>query len=231
MATTSVPVRRPTLESPPPTGPATVPRALVASDSAILLAGIRVALATEEWPIAGATRSLLGLRGQADRCRADVLVVAPSTSPTPELRQEVADAARSTVVLLWGAGVRVHGHEPLGEQRCIYLSFEAAPSMLTDALREVDGENLVGARTSTRIVGAEGMLTGREGEVLEAVATGACNAEVAERLFVTPETVKSHLRRIYGKLGVSSRSEAVAFYYGHCSSGPERAEPVLHRAS
>lgn len=90
---------------------------------------------------------------------------------------------------------------------------------------------MVGARTTTTIVGESGMLSAREGEVLSAVATGASNPEVAERLFVTQETVKSHLRRIYAKLGVCSRSEAVAFYYGHCSAGPERAEPLVHRAA
>jgi non-specific serine/threonine protein kinase len=51
-------------------------------------------------------------------------------------------------------------------------------------------------------------LTEREVEVLRLVATGLSNAEVAERLAISPRTVGTHLQRIYGKLGVTTRSAA-----------------------
>jgi LuxR family transcriptional regulator, maltose regulon positive regulatory protein len=53
-------------------------------------------------------------------------------------------------------------------------------------------------------------LTRREQEVLNLLAAGLTNREVAEKLVVSPETVKKHTGNIYGKLGVGHRTEAVA---------------------
>jgi predicted ATPase/DNA-binding CsgD family transcriptional regulator len=58
-------------------------------------------------------------------------------------------------------------------------------------------------------------LTAREIEVLQLVAEGLSDAEVAERLVVSPRTVHSHLRSIYRKLGVSSRSAATRYAVEH----------------
>ena len=52
-------------------------------------------------------------------------------------------------------------------------------------------------------------LTEREREVLEAVASGATNREIAERLFLSPHTVKEHTSSLYRKLKVRNRAEAV----------------------
>ena len=58
-------------------------------------------------------------------------------------------------------------------------------------------------------------LTAREVEVLQLVAEGLGDAEVARRLVVSPRTVHSHLRSIYRKLGVSSRSAATRYAVEH----------------
>ena len=52
-------------------------------------------------------------------------------------------------------------------------------------------------------------LSEREREVLEAVASGATNREIAGRLFLSPHTVKEHTSSLYRKLGVRNRAEAV----------------------
>lgn len=57
-------------------------------------------------------------------------------------------------------------------------------------------------------------LTAREAEVLELMADGATNPEIAERLFLGVSTVKSHINAIFAKLGVSERREAVAVVRG-----------------
>ncbi len=51
--------------------------------------------------------------------------------------------------------------------------------------------------------------------MLRLVAQGLTNAQVAERLYVTPRTVNAHLTAIYTKLGVSSRSAATRFALEH----------------
>ena len=53
-------------------------------------------------------------------------------------------------------------------------------------------------------------LTEREAEVLRLMAEGLSNREISERLFIAIGTAKSHVSNIYGKLGVSSRPQAVA---------------------
>jgi LuxR family maltose regulon positive regulatory protein len=53
-------------------------------------------------------------------------------------------------------------------------------------------------------------LSERELEVLQLVAEGLTNQEIASRLFLSLNTVKAHTRNIYGKLGVNSRTQAVA---------------------
>jgi DNA-binding CsgD family transcriptional regulator len=62
---------------------------------------------------------------------------------------------------------------------------------------------------------APGGLTPRELEVLRLVAQSLTDAEVAERLFISPRTVSQHLRSIYGKLDVSSRAGATRFAVEH----------------
>lgn len=58
-------------------------------------------------------------------------------------------------------------------------------------------------------------LSQREQDVLRALAAGLDNNGIAERLFVSPETVRSHIVRIYRNLGVDSRLQAVTFAVRH----------------
>ncbi len=66
-------------------------------------------------------------------------------------------------------------------------------------------------------------LTGREGEVLRLMATGLQNAEIAAELSISLETVKTHVVRILGKLGVRDRTQAVirAYRTGVRTPSPE----------
>jgi PAS domain S-box-containing protein len=60
-----------------------------------------------------------------------------------------------------------------------------------------------------------GILTKRELEILRLLATGANTKAAAERLHVSPATVRNHVQNIFAKLGVHSRLEAVAYATGH----------------
>jgi DNA-binding CsgD family transcriptional regulator len=66
----------------------------------------------------------------------------------------------------------------------------------------------VAARSGVR---ARAQLTRRESEVLELVGHGLSNAEIGERLFITPKTVEHHVGRILAKLGLPSRARALAY--------------------
>jgi DNA-binding CsgD family transcriptional regulator len=57
-------------------------------------------------------------------------------------------------------------------------------------------------------------LTRREREVLGWVARGKTNAEIAQLLWLAPSTVRKHLENVYAKLGVSTRTAAVARFLG-----------------
>ncbi len=58
-------------------------------------------------------------------------------------------------------------------------------------------------------------LTDRETEVLQVMATGASNTEIAARLFVSEATVKTHVGSIFSKLAVRDRAGAIVFAYQH----------------
>jgi len=58
-------------------------------------------------------------------------------------------------------------------------------------------------------------LTSREVEILRLVASGLSNAQVAEKLIISPRTVHAHVRSIYSKLGITSRSSATRYAIDH----------------
>ncbi|XRQ04473.1 response regulator transcription factor [Actinomadura welshii] len=65
-------------------------------------------------------------------------------------------------------------------------------------------------------------LSARESEVMDLIATGRSNGEIARQLFLSEKTVKNHVNRIYSKLGVSSRATAIALWRGMTNVLPAR---------
>ncbi|VEH71071.1 response regulator transcription factor [Arachnia propionica] len=62
-------------------------------------------------------------------------------------------------------------------------------------------------------------LTDREYEVVEAVAEGLDNAEVAARLFMSEGTVRNHISSILAKLGLRNRTQVAVMYYRSAQAG------------
>ena len=67
-------------------------------------------------------------------------------------------------------------------------------------------------------------LTHREREALGQLATGRSNAEIAEALFVTEATIKTHVARVLAKLGLRDRVQAVVYTYEHGLTGKKRVD-------
>jgi DNA-binding NarL/FixJ family response regulator len=89
------------------------------------------------------------------------------------------------------------------------LGARAAAAIVARRLRELGARGLPrGPRQTTRENPAN--LTSRELEVLALVADGLKNAEIAERLFLSPKTIDHHVSAILRKLGARTRGEAVA---------------------
>ncbi|TLP98635.1 response regulator transcription factor [Nesterenkonia salmonea] len=96
-----------------------------------------------------------------------------------------------------------------------YLLKDAPPEELIAAIRAAAaGETAlapaIAGRLLARMRSPQPSLSTRETEVLRLVADGATNSDIATRLHISDATVKSHLVHIYTKLGVSSRTAAVA---------------------
>jgi DNA-binding NarL/FixJ family response regulator len=96
-----------------------------------------------------------------------------------------------------------------------YLLKDCPPTQLASGVRDAArGESVlappVAARLITHVRGpARPQLTARELEVLRCVAQGLSNPDTGRRLFISEATVKSHLTRVFEKLGVSDRTAAV----------------------
>jgi DNA-binding NarL/FixJ family response regulator len=96
-----------------------------------------------------------------------------------------------------------------------YLLKDATPAELAGAIRAAArGETVLAPSVAERLVShvrrpPRESLSARETEVLARVARGATNAEIGRELFISEATVKTHLLRAFGKLGVSDRTAAV----------------------
>jgi DNA-binding NarL/FixJ family response regulator len=109
-----------------------------------------------------------------------------------------------------------HIDAALGAGAAAYVVKTAHPEDLASAVRQAFNHSvyLAGARSASPITeptewnGSDAGLTRREREILQLVAEGHSNAQLARMLWVTEQTVKFHLSNIYRKLDVSNRTEA-----------------------
>jgi NarL family two-component system response regulator LiaR len=106
---------------------------------------------------------------------------------------------------------------------------EAADEVLAAAKAAAEGEVLIDPSILTRLLHQVAKereerrdalalfedLTDREREILQLLAEGMRNDDIARRLFISPQTVQTHVRNLLAKLGVHSKLEAVAFAVKH----------------
>jgi two-component system, NarL family, nitrate/nitrite response regulator NarL len=110
-------------------------------------------------------------------------------------------------------------HECLSLGAAGYIAKDADRAEICEAIRSVAGGRTVlstavqtnmAAELRQRRNGAHALLSPREHEILELLATGASTPAIAARLHLSAATVKTHLHHLYEKLGVSDRAAAVA---------------------
>ncbi len=106
---------------------------------------------------------------------------------------------------------------------------QAATELLLEGIRKVHrGEMWIDQRVAADVMramteppgiparrGPRGVLTPREGEIVELVTQGFRNREIADKLSISEQTVKNHLQNIYDKLGVSDRLELALYALHH----------------
>jgi DNA-binding NarL/FixJ family response regulator len=97
-----------------------------------------------------------------------------------------------------------------------------APELVEAIERAADGKP---QEEQVDWIGHEAGLSPREVEVLSLVTLGMSNQDIADRLFLTINTLKSHIRQAYKKIGVGSRAQAVAWCMQHGFAPPDAKTP------
>ena len=205
----------------------TMIRVLLADDHEIVRLGLRAVLedandievvgevSTAEAAIAAAQAGgidviLMDLRFGAG---AEGTLVSTGADATAAIKRTMKNPPNVLVVTNYDTDADILGAIEAGAVG--YLLKDAPPSDLLAAVRSAaEGDStlspVVANRLMTRVRTPRTSLTPRELEVLKLVAAGSSNRDIGKVLFLSEATVKSHLVHIYDKLGVRSRTSAVA---------------------
>ncbi|MDR6637474.1 response regulator transcription factor [Paenarthrobacter nitroguajacolicus] len=146
-----------------------------------------------------ATRKILG-----DPALAGTRVIILTTF---ELDEYIAEAVRAGA-----AGFLVKDTEPAELIRAVRVVHDGDALLSPSVTRRIMAQLASQSRAAGKAVPLE-QVTEREREVLALVGEGLNNAEIAERLFITPLTAKTHVSRIMTKLMVRDRSQLVVLAY------------------
>lgn len=206
-------------------------RVLVADDQEMVRAGFRMILddADDIEVVAeaadGTTAVARALELRPDVCLMDIRM--PHLDGLEATRRlagpDVADPLRVVVVTTFDLDEYVHA--ALANGAAGFLLKDAGPALLLEAVRAAArGDVLVSPSVTVRLLAHFSTpvprgepeqpvlpLTDREEEVLRAAAQGRSNAEIAEELFISLGTVKTHLSSLQDKIGARNRVELAAF--------------------
>ena len=183
-------------------------RVLVVDDHDVVHWGFRLLLERQSW----VERCVVAAEGrdameQARRLKPDVALIdlLLRDESGAELCEELHAALPETrILLLSGVG----SISPAVARRAGasgFVSKDLGAGDIVKAVRMV----ALGMEVFGRGEEQAGPLSGREREVVGLIAAGATNREIAQRLYLSPHTVKEHTSAIYRKLGVRNRAEAV----------------------
>ncbi len=208
---------------------------VIADDQAMVRAGFAAILdAQSDISVVGQAADGAEAIALTRRLRPDVVVMdirMPGTNgleATRVLRDEAAGGHRPAVLMLTTFDADEYVHDALRAGANGFLLKDAAPADLIAAVRVVaEGEALLAPRITRRLlerfaaqrppVNRHALrladLTEREREILVLVGQGRANGEIADELFIAEQTVKTHVSRIFTKLGLRDRIQAVILAY------------------
>ncbi|HEX2317063.1 MAG TPA: response regulator transcription factor [Thermomonospora sp.] len=209
-------------------------KVMVVDDQTIVRAGFAALLnAQDDISVVGEAGDGLTAVRLAERTRPDVVVMdirMPGMDGIEATRRMLArpgnDALR--VLVLTTFDVDEYVYEALAVGASGFLLKDATADELVAAVRVVArGDSLLAPQVTGRLIReftrqrrsrprppAElATLTARETEVLVLIAGGLSNGEIAERLVVSEHTVKTHVARVFTKLGLRDRAQAVMLAY------------------
>jgi DNA-binding NarL/FixJ family response regulator len=168
---------------------------------------------------------------RAAELRPDVILMdvrMPVLDGLQATRQIAALEAGPRILILTTFDLDDYVYEALRAGASGFLLKDASAGELADAVRVVAaGDGLLAPSVTRRLIAEFARLgaprtpdrknlkdlTDRETEVLALVARGLANGEIANRLFVAEQTIKTHVSRILMKLGLRDRAQAVVFAY------------------
>ena len=202
-------------------------RVLLADDHEIVRLGLRSVLeGAEDIDVVGEVATAEAAVSAAQAGGIDVILmdlrfgagvegtrVMGGAEATAQIRSAMATPPKVLVVTNYDTDADILGAIEAGAVG--YLLKDAPPQELLAAVRSTaEGDSalspIVADRLMTRVRTPRTSLTPRELEVLQLVAAGASNRPIGQDLMLSEATVKSHLVHIYDKLGVRSRTSAVA---------------------
>ena len=182
---------------------------LVVDDHDVVHWGFRVLLAEQPW----VERCLAARTGPealslVERLHPDVALVDLflAGESGAELCQAIRQASPETRVLLISGAGRMAPAAARAAGASGFISKDSEAREVVAAVRAV-GRGMT--RFALKTDQPEPLLSEREREVLELIAAGSTNREIAQQLFLSPYTVKEHTSALYRKLGVRNRAEAV----------------------
>jgi DNA-binding NarL/FixJ family response regulator len=181
---------------------------LVVDDHAVVQWGFRLLLGRQPWigrcDAASTAEEAIELAGRAkpDVALVDLFLGEGSGAELCEALQEASPGTK--VLLISGVGwMSPEAAKAAGAAG--FISKDWSADEVANAVRMVGRGMTVFARQTE---GPATPLSPREREVLELIGAGATNREIAERLFLSPHTIKDHTTALYRKLGVRNRAEA-----------------------
>ena len=208
-------------------------RVIVVDDAPLFQAGIAAALENAGFEVVGQAEDAMRAVAESKRLQPDVVVLdvlMPGLSGLDVVDKIVEAVPHTKVVLLTASESEEDLLSAIKSGASGYVVKETPLPQLVAAIKDVvKGGAVISPMMASKlfrnvrqllrhrdiIAGRRPTLTGREVEVLQLVAQGMTSREIGEKLFISENTVKNHVRNILGKLHLNRKQELIRYALEH----------------